>query len=308
MTKMLIKPITLLLTLASGLFADIDLKVESISILSDIPANKKVISYGNSTQNLLLTSMNSDTLWIFSTVDKSLKQIDNGGSFPFVHQNQDGSILYEKDIFKNRLRYSSLYQYHSDKSPKDVIIENSRMLHSITINNNEISWVEKKELQKKKLVDTAITKNENNIYLLNYQGKLTLHKNNQEETFAPSGEGTYIWTSLSPDKSLILYTMPSKGTFISDLNGTILHELGHASAPQWSYDGNYIVYMKDSDDGHIITSSDIYIYSLKNASTLNISKNRNDILLYPFWAPDSYKIICSNDKGVNIEFKLQKNK
>lgn len=99
------------------------------------------------------------------------------------------------------------------------------------------------------------------FYVDNEDLKLNLYCNGVKTILTPDGENEkYIWSSLSPDKTKILYHS-RRGTSICDLQGKHLQYLGHLNAPVW-YGNDYVVGMHDESDGHVYLSSTLAIYEL----------------------------------------------
>lgn len=116
-------------------------------------------------------------------------------------------------------------------------------------------------------------------------GNLTeiIIENRSDATFrelAPKGRGDYLNVSLSPDYSKILFRVSGLGSFISDLEGNILHELGNAEFPAWLSDQS-IVYTITKDDGYQYLSSDLYVKDLTNGAVQELSNEVKGIALYP---------------------------
>ncbi len=135
--------------------------------------------------------------------------------------------------------------------------------------------------------------------------KIVLWNNGTSKVLDPVEEGNYIWVSLSPDKTKILFTSAGKGTFISDLNGNILFELGYANAPKWSPDGNWILYMVDKDNGRQVTYSDIFITSFDGKNKYQLTKTENVFEMYPEWSQDMSIVVCHSDDGRIFMTKLK---
>lgn len=90
---------------------------------------------------------------------------------------------------------------------------------------------------------------------------LNLYRNGVKTCLYPDGNNVnYIWSSLSPDQTMILYNT-RRGTSICDLNGHVLKYLGQLDAPVW-YGNDYVVGMHDTSDGHNYTGSSIALYDL----------------------------------------------
>lgn len=90
---------------------------------------------------------------------------------------------------------------------------------------------------------------------------LNLYRNGQKTCLYPDGTGVnYIWSSLSPDQTMIVYNT-RRGTSVCDLNGHVIKYLGHLNAPVW-YGNDKIVGMHDTSDGHEYTGSSIALFDL----------------------------------------------
>ena len=68
----------------------------------------------------------------------------------------------------------------------------------------------------------------------------------------------YLWASLSPDGTRVLFFAAGKGAVVCDLNGRVLAMLGQYEMPAW-YNNDYVVAQHATDDGHQFTSSQIVL-------------------------------------------------
>jgi Tol biopolymer transport system component len=127
--------------------------------------------------------------------------------------------------------------------------------------------------------------------------KIAIILDNQKKLLTPLGEGNYIWPSLSPDKTRLLFTFAGRGTFVADLAGNVLAELGIARAPEWSPDGNWVVCMVDVDDGHVITASDIWVVSADGKRRIQLTETEDLIEMHPAWSPSMDKIAFDTVDG-----------
>ncbi len=119
----------------------------------------------------------------------------------------------------------------------------------------------------------------------------------QKRTLTPMGRRHYIWPRLSPDGSKLLFTVAGVGTYISDLKGTVLVDLGTANAPRWSPDGRYVAYMKDRDDGYRITESEVMVATADGSYHMSLTRTEDRIELYPVWSHDGNKIAYHTSEG-----------
>ena len=93
---------------------------------------------------------------------------------------------------------------------------------------------------------------------------LNLYRNGERIVLKPHGDVNYIWSSLSPDQTMILFNT-KKGTAICDLNGKEIINLGQdINAPVW-FGNDYVVGMDDNHDGYYNISSSITMASVDGA-------------------------------------------
>ena len=112
----------------------------------------------------------------------------------------------------------------------------------------------------------------------------------------------YLWASLSPDQSKILFTKAGEGTYTSDLQGNILVEFGNANAPRWSPDGNWIVYMNDKDNGYYYTASEIFVVSADGSKKYQILESGS--LNHQNLKVTRKQVLCKADHGCRYPKKL----
>ncbi|MBM4167697.1 MAG: hypothetical protein FJ215_00860 [Ignavibacteria bacterium] len=127
--------------------------------------------------------------------------------------------------------------------------------------------------------------------------KIVLYREGRKELFDPFGNGRYIWPLLSPRGDRIVAYEMSRGTFVSDLSGIVLAQLGRRNAPSWTRDGRWIVYMDDRDDGHRIVSSDIMAISPDGKQVARLTSTGDQIELFPSCSPIENKIVYATLRG-----------
>ncbi len=100
-----------------------------------------------------------------------------------------------------------------------------------------------------------------NTYVTNEDLKLVLYKNGRRTELYPHGtDVNYIWSSISPDGTKILFNT-RKGTAVCDLHGKEIVNLGNYNSPVW-YSNDYVVAALEENDGHNFTGGAIVILSL----------------------------------------------
>ena len=135
------------------------------------------------------------------------------------------------------------------------------------------------------------------LVYVNDDVKLVVEKNGQQVVMTPNGaDEAYIWASLSPDKKRIVYTVASQErTFVCDLSGKVLADLGRLHACQW-LNNDWIVAMNDIDDGHKLLSSNL-IAITANGKTRQVLTDGKKLAMYPAASPAGDKIAFNTPTG-----------
>ncbi len=124
---------------------------------------------------------------------------------------------------------------------------------------------------------------------------LNLYRNGEHIVLKPHGDVNYIWSSLSPDQTMILFNT-KLGTAICDLNGKEIINLGQDfNAPVW-YGNDYVVGMDDNHDGYYITESSITMASVDGTVVKRLSTPEG-MGMYPSVDARSGRIVYNTDNG-----------
>jgi len=251
---------------------------------------------------LLFTQSGYKGLWLYGLEQKSLEQINDytGAGYEPIFSADGRQIIFRIDDYSKRKKYSSLAIQTLPDRTVEYIVKNIRDLSPpkylngqtlIYRSNKSVRLYDpsRKEYLKSDIID--------DIYAyIDYQ-QIVVITNGKTTVLTPLGKGNYIWLSLSPDKSRLLFKLVGSGTYITDPEGNVLVELGMANAPKWSPDGNWIVYMRDEDDGHKMTASEIWAVSGDGLNHFQLTKTDDRIEMYPCWSPDMNKIAFDTDDG-----------
>ncbi|MHC1739025.1 MAG: TolB family protein [Ignavibacteriaceae bacterium] len=249
-------------------------------------------------------------LWLYDLNFRSLSQINNhtgSGYNPRFSPNSE-NIVFRVDGFIEKLKYSDLRSYSLIERTEKLIFPQSRFLSEpFYVGESEIAFIKEPEvLSYNNLSKEAATRVADFPIVFVENSDLIIQQNGLKKTLNPIGEGNYIWASLSSDNSKILFHLAGKGTFITDINGNVLHELGKAHAPQFSPDGNFVAFMLDIDNGQFVTESGIFVYSLATKQKTKLAGGTDLIGMYPRWSPDGKRITFNTADGLIyiIELKI----
>lgn len=294
----------------------ISVLAQNVSVVEDIAVTKlKDGKYFYPTlspdgKNLLFSSVSYKGLLSKNlTTGKIIKITDAlGAGYEPGFSTVGNEIFFREDKFINGKRFSSINSYNVATKKSTVLEDGIRDLKICRDNSNTFqNYVKESEVNTtlKQSMLNKTTASERIVFI--QDSKIVLSENNSKKELEPLGAGGYIWVSLSPDKSKLLFTLAGKGTYVSGLDGTILKKIGYANYPSWSPDGEWILFMKDIDDGEKIISSDIYIASLNTGKYYNLTSGRNDIELYPRWGKTNTEIFYNTISGQirKITFKYE---
>lgn len=223
-----------------------------------------------------------------------------GAGYGFVFTSDSKDIVYRTyTMDKIRKIYSLVEQNLASKETKVLEADKPAMyppqktgIDKISYSlNNQVTSIELKAS------DKTLSKSTESPFVYIDNSKIILYKNGEKIELAPLGDGNYIWPSVSPDGKSIVFTLAGRGTYICDLNGKIVSELGYANAPQWAPDGKWILYMVDKDNGKKVTSSDIYASSIDGKTKIQLTDTKDIFEMYPVWSPDGKKAAFSTEDG-----------
>jgi Tol biopolymer transport system component len=127
--------------------------------------------------------------------------------------------------------------------------------------------------------------------------KIVLMKDGAKTLFDPLGNGSYIWPSLSPDGTRLLAFDMARGAFVHNIEDGRTVMIGRRSAPVWTRDGRWIVFMMDKDDGHELISSDLYCIAPDGTGITRLTDTAAELEMYPHCSPTDNKIVCSTPAG-----------
>lgn len=265
-------------------------------------------------KSLLVTSEGYDGLGIVSLNDGQYRQLSNraGAGYKFA-QNADGSriLLRENDFMTQKL---SLYVVDVATSTEECIAPLVEHTNTLMLNGDMAVYAEpvQRSVKTHRIASLKADKttNINSTILTEEDLKLVLYVNGKRTEVDPimDTEGrdvNYCWSSLSPEGNRMLF-VAGNDAYTSLLDGSDLIKLGPIHAPVW-YDNTTVVAMKDSDDGHFFTASDIVVADIHTAETMQLTPLTDEIKMYPTVSPDRSRIAFHTTQGnlyiINLETK-----
>ncbi len=304
--------IIILLLLSNTFIIGQRISVVNVSELTNLSNGEFYYPKFSSDNNkVFFTQSNYKGLYLLTTTDNSITKLtdDDGAGYEFAIDINNNSVYYRSDRYINKRKYSSIKACDLNSLNVKTIIADKRDVSTPKIiGGGNIFYTVQKSLrsfESKTLKQKSNKLTSTSSFVQIENSKIALYQGNIKKILAPLGKGNYIWPSLSPDKTKLLFTLAGKGTYISDLNGKILVYLGYANYPKWSPDGKWISYMVDKDNGLSVISSDIYAASADGNLKFRLTDTNDIYEMYPDWSSDGSEIVANTYDGKILLLKLK---
>ena len=207
---------------------------------------------------------------------KSVTTISQTGIPHEVKISNDGSTVVFKEprINANRMRQIALKSFDLNRNVESTIVPFCRDLQGVALIDNNVVAVNTDKLTAKTL-DGAEAKVTMPVASIKY-GQLCI----DGKVISPQGTtgNSYLWPSVSPDGTRVLYFLATRGCFVCNIDGSNPVRLGSLHAPRW-YDNNTIIGMYDRDNGHEIYASRIVAISADGKVKQNLTEDASLALI-----------------------------
>ena len=205
-------------------------------------------------QKVLFTQSDYEGLNVYDIADDVVTPLasDRLAGFSPVFSKDGKSVYFLSQIRENMLVYREMKRVNLDGTEMSTVMEKSRgMLHPVAVDGGVVTVSDNGRKLK--------AKSNGGTYAYSAGKKIVVVKNGIEKKIAPvPTKYTYIWESLSPDGTKILFYAGGKGAYICDLDGNLVAELGKYTSPAWC--GNdYVVAVNATHDGHQYETSQIVL-------------------------------------------------
>ena len=268
------------------------LQVTSIEKVN-LPEQAAVAAISPQGDYLLLTSATNQGLTKLDLATGQTQVLSNAPSAGHnVKISPNGqTVVFREGSFNNKhLRLSTLKSVNLATGTTQELVKPTRDLQGYAVDATSVGSVNKGKFTKK-AIGTA--KAQNLPVLSINKGQLMITVNGKTRNLSPNGTSfSYLWPSLSPDGTKVLYYQAAHGAYVCDLDGGNVRMVGRMRAPVW-YDDNTVVGMMDLDDGEFIYASTIVAATL-DGTTQTLTGDET-IAMYPHAADG--KIVFSTPAG-----------
>ncbi len=244
---------------------------------------------------LAFTSSSYEGLSVYNFTDETIQKVsdDQGAGYDPIFSNDNKNVFFKNLTYESKLRNEGIKSYDiTTKTQKEMLHPRRNMRQPQAFQNGFMVFADSK------IFKSTFGKTEAKIsnYVWSDGNNLNIYKNDKTHILNPiEGANGYIWASLSPNAKMIVFTAAGKGTYVCDLNGKILADLGYLNAPAW-HGNDFVVGMQDKDDGHFVTESKVLIKSIDGKMEKILSEN-NQIAMYPSSASSVDKVAYNTISG-----------
>ena len=228
----------------------------------NLPENAAVAAISPQGDYLLLTSATNQGLTKLDLTNGQTQVLSTAVSAGHnVKISPDGqTVLFREGSFNNKhLRFTSLKSVNLATGSSQVLVKPTRDLQGYDIDATSAGVVNKGKYSSKAIGSAKAQKLP--VLSIN-KGQLMITINGKTRQLSPNGtQYSYMWASLSPDGTKVLYYQAAHGTYVCNLDGSNVQKVGKMRAPVW-YDDQTIVGMMDLDDGEYIYASTIVAATL----------------------------------------------
>jgi Tol biopolymer transport system component len=286
-----------------------EIKVTNIRLLTPSDSGDYYISgISPDGKQLLVTRPKSKGLYLISSKSgekRTITEMDGAGYEPLF--SADGRyICFKSDEFLDKRRVSSLQKIDLNSGDTVILEKNIRNITRPASTGNSIVYLVNGSLQTRKIADKTLKSSEIETYVLLEDLTPVLYKSGVKQIFKPGGDGSYIWVSLSPDKTKMVYYLVGKGTFVSDLDGNVLASIAKLNAPKW-LNNQLIIGMDDTDDGYRVITSELIAFSITTGKRFDLTSTNERNEMYPYPFPDGKRIAFKTSEGklyiMNVKVK-----
>lgn len=296
--------LTLALALAATSMAQV-LEVASVERL-DISGTKATVVAGISPKGdyILLTGAQLNGLAKYDLASKKVEVVSKAlgaGYNPTISDDGD-AVAFREDRFEKGLRSTDVKVKNFATGESRTLSKGVRNFNAVSIEGGTAVTVTDGRQAKTTISNRRTSRaKQATVSIVNRQ--LVLSIDGKSTTLTPNGaDKSYLWPTLSPDKTKICYYVGGEGCYVCNLNGKIVARLGALRAAKW-YDNNVVVGMHDTDDGYVITSSEIVAVTL--AGKRQVLTDSSVKAMYPYASSEARKIVFGTDEGETYIINLK---
>ena len=255
-------------------------------------------------KTLLVTSEDYNGLGLVDVEKQSytkLTDMQGAGYYPVI--SADGKTILTRSMNQENFT-QNLYALNVETKALTVIAKDIDHVNQISFNNGQAAYATKGAIVGTVVTNPLTPVRRQLIHVTEEDLKIVVYKGNTRTVLDPLAgqfddwDPQYSWTSLSPDRTKILFHCRNYA-YICDLNGGNVVNLGSMRAPQWR--GNtHVVGMNDAHDGYFNTKSDIVIVRADGTQMQQLTAPSDEIKMFPSVSADGSQIAFHTEREGKI--------
>lgn len=251
---------------------------------------------------IAFTESNYKGLWLMNMDGSELIQMSDeiGAGFNFVWSPDSREILSRVYKYEGAVRLNAIKSFsigNENESNISGYIREKLGLPRWTADNSQIYYSKDKKLE---TIETGRTVKFAGQTPLVYQINSKIYSGLHTSVMRPLSVGNkneiYLNVRVSPDGQKVAYEVMGGNLFTMNVDGTGVTDLGVGFNSRWSPDGQYLVYMINTDDGHEFLSSDLYIVRADGKDRIKLTDTKDRLEMNPCWSADGKKIVFNTYK------------
>ncbi len=258
--------------------------IEKVAVPADFSIAQAVISPDGAA---MAVSTNDNALKLVSLADGKVSNIAESASINNLQFSDDSrNVVFRKVSFDKKLRYTSVVSKNLNTGKSTTLVKPTRQLNGFAVEGNTVATVENTQFRAKSL-NGAVAAAAPVASI--YYGQLMVTVNGITKAINPNGKQgrSYLWPSISPDGTKVLYFLVGGGCYVCNLDGSNAQFVASLRAPRW-LDNATIIGMDDRDNGHEVLASSIVAVDLKG--TKQVLTDTSVIAMYPSASANGSKI------------------
>ena len=251
--------------------------------------------------NLLVSALNYNGLALINVKSGEytlLTEMQGAGYYPVI--SEDGKTILTRNMDKANLT-QSIYVLDVESKSLKTVAKGIDHVNQMAFNGSVAMFPIEGKAEKKVVMKGASEASLADLLVTEEELKIVVYANGvrtQLDPLAGQLDGCdphYTWTSLSPDKSRILFGC-NGNAYVCNLDGSEVVNLGEMRSPSWR--GNtHVVGMRDEDDGYYLTKSDIVIVDVTGNNYQQLTSSSDEIKMFPSVSADGSKIAYHTTEG-----------
>lgn len=295
-----------MLCLSSVAYAQV-LDVASITKIA-LPENPLTSVAGISPQGdyILVTNAQNSGLskYDLATGETTVISTAPGAGYNAKISDDGQTVVYRETAYgSDHLRRSTLLKQDIATGTTTTVVKATRNLQGVAVTDEAIVAVENEALMAEAVEGGQVTVDVPALSIKDRQ--LMITRNGTTTTFSPNGtQYSYIWPSLSPDGTKVLYYICSDGAYVCDTDGSNITYLGRYTYPKW-YSNNIVIANDEEDNGEFLTRSQVVAATLDG--TVQTLTDSSMLAINPYASKSGDKIVFTSGTGeaymININVK-----